>query len=367
MLKLAIVVPVYQEPKFLIDITGKILANRYRDKQIVAVVDGSMTLEIQEAVDALGTSIAVLFPNEHLGKAGALNLAAQSLSADILLFLDNDILLPDDPEFLSVLAVKMESCDIVEMPKEVLVKSLYSSMIGYEYQSLALACLTFSKLAGRSPGIIGSAFAVKKALFDRMGGFRKVVHEDGDFGARAFRLKAKYSYDFRLKVKTSMPDTFSEWVVQRKRWTLINVLWFKENFLHLLGSAFKQPALIPTLGLLALPSVISLLLFLLLNLLNLSFITPVFFMVGQPFQFAAGIFFWLSYHELFSQGLLSTTLGFLATFVLYLGFSLKFHFRFHPFTFALFYFLYTPLLVAVNLVMFATQFRSAKLKLDWKT
>ena len=366
-MKVSVVVPVYREPKYLADIAQKMEANHHLEKEIVAVVDGEMTPSIQETLDLLGSAVTVIFPGKHLGKAGALNQAAQQFSTDVLLFLDNDVLLPDDPEFLSRLAAKMERFDIVEMPKEVLVESMYSSMISYEYQSLALASLTFAGLAGRSPGIIGSAFAVKKELFDRMGGFRQVVHEDGDFGARAFRLKARYAYDFALKVKTSMPNSLGEWVTQRKRWALINVLWFKENFLHLLASAFKQPALIPTLGLIALPSVISVLLFLVLNLLNLSVINPVFFMVGQPFQFAAGIFFWLAYHELFSQGLLSTALGFLATMALYGGFSLKFHFKFNPLTFVLFYFFYTPLLVAINLVMFVIQLRSTRIRLDWKT
>lgn len=366
-MKISIVVPVYKEPKFLVDIARKIAASPHADKELVAVVDGALTDPIRAALEELGDSVTVLAPGDHLGKAGALNRAALSLETDALLFLDNDILLPDHPGFLEDLHAELETHDIVDLPKEVLVQSPFSSMIAYEYQSLALASLAFSKIAHRSPGLIGAAFAVKKDLFAKLEGFKKVVHEDGDFGARAFRLHARYSFRLKLKVKTSMPDTFQEWVTQRKRWTLINVLWFKENFLHLLASSFRQPALIPTFLFIILPTVLSFALFAVLNQLNLAYLDPVIFMVGQPFQFAAGVILWLSHHDLVSQGLVSTALGFLVAASMYLGFSVLGKFRFNLLSFAVFYFLYLPVLVVINLVMFVTQFGETRIQLDWKT
>ena len=47
-MKIAVVVPVYKEPKFLLDIAGKIRADEYADKEFVVVVDGAMTAEIAE-------------------------------------------------------------------------------------------------------------------------------------------------------------------------------------------------------------------------------------------------------------------------------------------------------------------------------
>jgi cellulose synthase/poly-beta-1,6-N-acetylglucosamine synthase-like glycosyltransferase len=366
-MKISVLVPVYKEPKFLVDIARKIQASTHPDREVVAVVDGALTEPIRAALDELGGAVTVLAPGDHLGKAGALNRAALGLATDALLFLDNDILLPDDPEFLSVLHSELETHDIVDLPKEVLVQSGFSSMIGYEYQGLAMASLAFSKIAHRSPGLIGAAFAVKKDLFARLEGFRKVVHEDGDFGARAFRLHARYSFRMRLKVKTSMPDTLKEWVTQRKRWTLINVLWFKENFLHLLASVFTQPALLPTLLFIILPTILSFALFAGLNFLHLAWLDPFVFMVGTPFQVAAGVILWLSHHELVAQGLLSTALGFAVAAGMYLWFCWLGKFRFHLLSFAVFYFLYMPVLVVINLVMFVTQFRQTRVKLDWKT
>ncbi len=365
-MKISVLVPVYKEPKYLADIARKILANDYEDKELIVVVDELINPEINEVLTSLKTLITVIYPGEHLGKAEALNRAVKQIETDVILFLDNDILLPENPLFLSQLALKIKNSDIVEMPKEVIVESVFSAMIGYEYQSMALSGYLFSKFAKRSPGVIGAAFAVKKELFDRMGGFKKVVHEDGDFGARAFRLHAKYTYVMPLKVKTTMPNTFKDWVIQRKRWTLINVLWFKDNILYLLKSVFRQPSLIPTLALIVLPSLLSLIIFFILQKFNLSFITPVIFVMAQPFQYLAGILLWLGQNSLFSQGLISTAVGFLCTALLYGIFSWVNKFKFNPLTFALFYFLYLPVLMLINIIMFIVQIRETSIDLDWK-
>lgn len=365
-MRISVFVPVYKEPKFLGDIVKKLETMDYKELEIFAVVDGIMTAEIDKALTDLRGRLTVVFPNLHLGKAEALNRAARAVATDVLLFLDNDILLPDDDRFLRLVAEKMQRFDIVDMPKEVVAESFFSAMIGHEYQSLALSSLLFSLLAGRSPGIIGSAFAVRKSLFDQLGGFKKVVHEDGDFGARAFRVHARYSYDLRLKVKTSMPNDLKTWATQRKRWTLINVLWFKENFLFLLKSALTQPSLFPTLGAIVLPSLLSFLAFFLLKHFNLTFLNPMIFMLEQPLQFSAGVFLWLAHHSLLSQGLFGTAIGFLCAISVYLVFSLFGKFRFNVFTFIVFYFFYTPLLILINLAMFIAHFKTESIRLDWK-
>lgn len=366
-MKISVLIPVYREPEFLVSMARSLKANDYGDFEIFAVVDGAMTDPIKDALDALGDDVTVVFPDAHTGKAEALNRAALPLRTDALLFLDNDIELPDDPSFLSRLAVKLERYDIVDMPKEVLVESPYSAMIAHEYQSLAIASFLFSAIVRRSPGVIGAAFAVRKDLFARLGGFKRVVHEDGDFGARAFRRRAKYRYDLSLKVRTGMPNTLSEWVTQRKRWTLINVLWFKDNFLYMLKSVARQPSLLPTLLALMLPTLVSTAVFFALKWGHLSFFIPIIFMVAQPLRFLAGAFLWLSHHAMLSDGLVSAAIGFVLTFAIYGLFSAVARFRFNPLSFLAYYFLYAPLVMAINVVMFVTQFRKVSVDVDWKT
>jgi cellulose synthase/poly-beta-1,6-N-acetylglucosamine synthase-like glycosyltransferase len=365
-MKISVVVPIYKKPKYFADIARKILNNDYGDNEIIAVIDGEMTPDIKEALEPLDGKIKTVYPRIHTGKALALNNAVKNLTTDIILFFDNDIQLPDDPQFLSRLAKEMETHDIVEMPKEVIVESLYSAMIGYEYLSFAMACLTFSAVGKRSPGVIGSAFAVKKELFDKMEGFRQVVHEDGDFGARAFRLHARYSYNTKLKVKTTMPNKFSDWYKQRKRWTLINVLWFKDNFLYLVLKAFKHPSLLPSLFFIILPSLLSLFVFIIFNHFHLTFIIPVAFVVTQPLQFFSGVFLWFTHYSTVTRDLWGVLIGFGISTLIFLVFSLFIKFRFNVFEYILYYFFYLPLLVVINIVMFILLLGKRDIDLDWK-
>lgn len=365
-MKISVLVPVYREPKYLEDIARKICDDVHPDKELVVVIDGAMTPEIKAAVDALEGRVTVVFPDLHRGKAAALNAAAADLETDVLLFLDNDILLPERTDFLAGVARHMDGREIVDLPKEVIVQSFFSSMISYEYQSLAISSFVFAKLTRRSPGLIGAAFAVRKTLFERLGGFRLVVHEDGDFGARAFRLRAKYEYALDLKVRTSMPNDLRSWFTQRKRWTLINVLWFKENFLYLLKSVFRQPSLIPTLLFHIIPPLASIVAYVLLAALNMRFVHPLLFMLEQPFQLIAGVLFWLGHQTLVSQGLISTAVGFAVAASTFISFSVFARFRFNILSFLVYYFLYLPVVIVINVGMFIILLGQPRIKLDWK-
>ncbi len=365
-MKISVMVPIYKESKYFTDIAGKILQNSYENKEIIAVVDGEMTPEISDSLNSFNGEITVIYPNKHTGKALALNNAVKKISTDIILFLDNDIMLPDDPEFLSYLHDEMKTHDIVEMPKSVIVESIYSAMISYEYLSIAMACVAFSAIANKSPGVIGAAFAVKKELFDSLGGFRQVVHEDGDFGARAFRVHAKYSYCKKLLVRTSMPNTLSDWIKQRKRWTLINVLWFKDNFLYLMLRTLRHPSLFSTLFLIILPACISISLFYVSRYFNIHHFIHVVFMITQPFNFISGILLWFTQYSMISNGLTSIMLGFGVSLFFYFIFSRFIKFRFNFFEYILYYFLYIPMLITINVIMFIMFIRKKKINIDWK-
>jgi len=365
-MKISVLVPVYKKPKFFADIARKVLSSSFEDKEIIAVIDGEMTPEIKEAIEPFGNKIRVIYPNEHLGKAGALNKAVEFLSTDALLFLDNDVLLPDDPLFLTNVANEVQTYDIVEIPKEVIVESFISAMISYEYLVFAMAGFSLAKISKRSPALIGSAFAVKKELFDKLSGFRRVVHEDGDFGARAFRLHARYSYNPKLKVKTTMPNTLSDWCKQRKRWALINVLWLRDHFLNVLSGVFKYPSLILSFTILIFPFVSFFLFYIIMQRLHLTPILPFVFMVSQIFHLPTGVFLLLSHFHLILQGVGSILQGLLFSSAICFGFSRVLKFRFNFFEYIFFYFIYSPIWFIATLVMWILLLLKKVPNLDWK-
>lgn len=365
-MKISVLVPVYREPKFAADIARTILANSYVEKEVILAIDGEMTPEIATALDPLQDTVTIFYPHKHLGKAKLLNEAVTSIETDILLFLDNDILLPTDPLFLEKLKVQMENYDIVEMAKEVIKESIYSAMISYEYIGFSLIHHIFSKVSNRLPSVIGSAFAVKKQMFDTLKGFRQVVHEDLDFGARAFRIGARYSFNLGLKVKTTMPNDLSDWIQQRKRWTLINLLWFKENIVHILASIIKYPNLLPTILLILSPALLSYSIFFLFNHSNVSYLGSLLLLVTQSHQYISGIFLWFTHYAMITKGIVSALLSFLVSLSVHYGFSIYARYRFHTLEYLIYYFFYMPLIVLMHIGIFILLLFERKIRLEWR-
>ncbi|MCE5300924.1 MAG: glycosyltransferase family 2 protein [Spirochaetia bacterium] len=366
-MKITAVIPVYREPEFLADIVKKLSSDSHADKEIIVAIDGKMTRSIRDALNSVRADITLYYPRRHLGKAALLNGCVKQLNTDVLLFLDNDVLLPENRMFLSTIAGYMENHDIVEMPKEVIVRSPYSAMISYEYLNFTAVNYILSKIARRSPGLIGSAFAVKKGLFDELNGFMPVIHEDGDFAARAFMRDARYTYPRLLAVKTSMPDTSQEWFKQRKRWALINILWLEDNIACLAKALFKSPGIIPVLFLLLLPVINMALITVLLDKTNLLWLLPHVFINISSLNFLSGIFLWLTNYMLLSGGILFFGLSFLVSSLLTWLTARAFNFRFNLFDYFLYYTVYAPVLVLANIFIMVLHFADRDLKIEWKT
>lgn len=366
-MKITALIPVYQKPKRAEGIIRTLLADRYADKEIIVVVDGEATKEIRHALKHFGRKISVRYNRTRLGKSKALNKAALTLKTDVLLFLDNDIVLPAGGSLLSDLADIMQRHDIAELPKEAITHSLISRMMGYEFLSIAMTEFVMAGLSGRSPSMNGAAFAVQSRLFKKLGGFRQVFHEDMDFAARAFRTGARFSYPPRLKVKNEVPDTLGDWLVQRKRWALNNILWLKENFFIVLLHMFKSPSFFLSAILLFLPFIAYLVMFLMLKQLRITAILPIIFMTVQQYHVIAGLFLWVTHIDLiFVEGIFPTVGAILFSGALTAAFARILNFRFNPLEYLLFYFIYSPIWLIANAVMWVIVLLRIDIKLDWK-
>ncbi|MEK6796027.1 MAG: glycosyltransferase family 2 protein [Spirochaetota bacterium] len=366
-MKITALIPVYQKPKRVQSIVRTLLSDRHAEKEIVVVVDGEATKEIKKALAPFGKRIKVRYNHERLGKSTALNNVALEVSSDVLLFLDNDIVLPAGGTLLEELSDIMCSQDIVELPKEAITKSLISRMMGYEFLSIAMTEFVMAGLSGRSPSMNGAAFAVRTALFRKLRGFRQVFHEDMDFAARAFRDGARFSYPPRLKVKNEVPDTIGDWLTQRKRWALNNILWLKENFFIVVLHMFKSPSFFLSAMLLFLPFIAYLVMFLTLKQLRITAILPIIFMTVQQYHVIAGLFLWLTHIDLiFVEGIIPTAGAILFSGVLTGAFARVLNFRFNPLEYLLFYFIYSPIWLIANAVMWIVVLLRIDIKHDWK-
>ncbi len=366
-MKITALVPVYRVPKRAKDILGKLMAMPYVDKEIIVIVDGSTNPEIESALEPYRAAITIHYNNEQLGKTESLNRVALRHVTDVFLILDNDIELPDDPAYLDKVATNMERYDLIEIPKEAIATTFISRMMAMEFLSFAMLSFTMAKLAKKSPSMNGAACAIRALLFRMLDGFRPVINEDMDFAARAFQLHAAFGYPRELKVRNEAPDTVRDWVVQRKRWALNNILWIKENFLLILTHFFRTPALFLSTVLFFLPFLASIVVFFVIRRTGLLFLLPLIFMMSQHLYIFTGLFLWPSHLQLIlGGGWLPVTVGLMIAALTFFGFSRILRFRFNPVDFVLYYFIYSPVWMLANVVMIIALVLGIDIKTDWK-
>jgi GT2 family glycosyltransferase len=226
-MKIAVLIPVYSEPKALVSICERLAADSFPDKEIVVIVDGDTTPSITTALKRIEAiqGLRIISGQGHLGKAEALNRAAAVVEADALLFLDNDIFLSDAPGFLDILDAELEKRDLVELPKVGIGKGFLAQMMKIELLSNLQAAEAMANNLGANPSMNGAAFAIRKELFENLRGFAQTFNEDMDLAGRAFLSGASFGFPLGLVVGNAVSESPSDWARQRKRWMTNNALW----------------------------------------------------------------------------------------------------------------------------------------------
>ena len=366
--KISIFIPVYKDPKLAGDMISKLLNNKYTKKEIVVIVDGQTNKNIENALSPLKEKIKIIYNNERLGKSNSLNKAVKihGVNSEILLFLDNDIQLSNNPEFLSIIVKDLEKSDIAEIPKEGLVTSFMSKIMFYEFLTFAMATYIIAKLNKRCPAMNGAAFAIKKKLFSSLGGFRGVINEDMDLAARAFKKNAKFSYNRHLKIKVDVQHNLKEWFIQRKRWALDNVLWLKQHFDIIVPGIFKYPLVMFASLSLFIPLISYIIAYYVLHNLKVASVMPLVFMIFMNYHISAGLFLWFAHFHLISQGIVYVLIGLGVSLLIYILFSIFFKSKFYILAFIIYYFLYSPICSLANVIMAILLLLKINVKLDWK-
>lgn len=262
--RIAAFIPVYRHPKQLATLVENLAAENFPGARIVVVVDGESSPEIDAALAPFRplSCLQVMEGQPHLGKALALDAAVASGDWDRLVFMDNDIILEPGQAIFAGCARLLENHDILELPKLGHGRGFVPEMMKYEFMANIIGSEYLAKRISRCPSMNGAAFAVRRELFERLGGFRPIVNEDTDFAARAFLAGAKYGIDPVLRVGNELPRSVGEWYRQRRRWAVSIGLWsqhyipeFRKAFPRLAGklglsaASFALPCLAALLGL----------------------------------------------------------------------------------------------------------------------
>jgi cellulose synthase/poly-beta-1,6-N-acetylglucosamine synthase-like glycosyltransferase len=138
--------------------------------------------------------------------------------------------------------MEMQHTDILDIKKRVTRdQSFLSKMTYYEYLTFNISAWLASRFMHKCPAVNGAAFAIKREMFEKVHGFRKVVAEDIDLATRAFLENSSFAYTTDVEVKNEVHSDWRKWLTQRRRWSIGQALWLKDWYKQLARRFIKKP------------------------------------------------------------------------------------------------------------------------------
>ena len=129
----------------------------------------SQQTEFSEKIKTLeNDNVKFIVNKERIGKANALNSTVKLSSGKVLLFLDSDVQISGDPDFLRKIIMEIQHVDILDIKKKVSKgKSFLSRMAYYEYFTFNVSAWLSSRYMHKCPAVNGAAFAIKRETFEK--------------------------------------------------------------------------------------------------------------------------------------------------------------------------------------------------------
>jgi cellulose synthase/poly-beta-1,6-N-acetylglucosamine synthase-like glycosyltransferase len=228
--------------------------------------------------------------------------------------------------------------------------------------------MLFARYIGRCLGINGSAFAIRREAWEKLGGFGKEICEDLDLASRAYDEELRFGYADDAEIYNKVNPSWRVWVNQRERWGTGQAHWLKRRYRMLLHRVVEHPKMLLGALLLLFPSIpmfasgfafpdttyvhlVNILLVLLASW-NMLLVSPVIVM-------ATGIVVLKA---------LTVVIG--ATIIysaVFYYFAHRLGYPFNPVEFIVFYFVYNPLWLMISITSLIRELiHENSLKLDWK-
>ncbi len=367
MSKISVLIPVHRESPLLEGLLTDLIGDPYQSKEVLVIVDKPTEMS-RKAMEKFGDKAAFILNGERVGKVNALNEAFKRTTGNILLFLDSDIQLQaDGASFLGVLEKEMEDTEILDIKKSTTRVSFLTKLVHYEYLSSSLVSYFFSKRVGKSLGLNGAAFAIRREAFERLSGFRRTVTDDFDLITRSFLESLSFKYTHRVSVVVKPQSGWKEWYRQRRRWGIATGVWLKDYYKPLAKTFVRKPqAMLPSL-LLLMPSLLLILSFLLPNaifyavpILASSVLHTYFSLVLLPISLNT---FSISIASSFTV----TAITYAVLSVIYYSGARELGYYFNPAEFLCYYLIYSPLSLLLTIIgIFRVVTHKDVIDLDWK-
>ncbi len=367
----SIFIPVYKESNQLAGMLNQ-LGSQNVSKEIFVTVD-SPTDDFSEKIKHLETAnpnVKFIVNKERVGKANACNSTVPLSSGKVLLFLDSDVGIPNDPDYLRKIVMEMQHTDILDIKKQVTKdKSFLSKMAYYEYLTFNISSWLASRYMHKCPAVNGAAFAIKREMFEKVHGFRKVVAEDIDLATRAFLADSSFAYTTDVEVKNEVHADWRKWFTQRRRWAIGQALWLKDWYRDLGKRFIKKPQIfLPSLFFLYPSVVVFFLSAFVPSLWMYNSLLVISLFLSVKFNIALPLFLMSLGTANVIKILIISMAGFAFTAAVFYGFSRKLGFQIKLHELFVYYFFYSTIWMIIIIIGHIQVFAlGKKAGPDWKT
>ncbi|MCL4343967.1 MAG: glycosyltransferase family 2 protein [Nitrososphaerota archaeon] len=360
----SVIIPVYRESRTVLASLAMLTNDDHPQIEIIIVVDEPSQGFLKE-LDNFRT-VKVVLNNERKGKVSALNQAVQSSSGSYLLFADSDVLLPSNIVYNSI--IEIGNYDILDYSKVGITASRISRLTSIDYLQANMISEVFSKISQKTFAIDGAAFMIKRSALKRLGGFRPMVSEDFDLATRSHKMGLKYKMSVKLKVSVGQPDNFNEWFIQRIRWAYGLGEWIKQNLRYLFRMIVYSPIIAISAVLIMLPTItMGIMLYAISSkIVSSYFITYIYYTIPSS-SVPIREYILTAYYAEAGKALMASFFAFILLIPLYYYLAARYGEKFSPATFAIYYFIYQPILLMVFLIGISLSFINIKPDFDWVT
>lgn len=249
---LCVIVPTYKRPD---DLEGFLNAVRpqiagRRDRRLIVVNDGAHDAAYQAVIDQHDGWFTYLAKPKNGGPAAARNFAARHATGDFIVFTDDDCRAPEG--WLDYLQARYEAdpwLDGVAGYTRPVMKNKKSLREWVIAASNVLPGATYDEV-GRLTCAVTAAFSVRRAFFERIGGFDESFRpsgEDLDLTQRLIRAGAVLEADPRWRTGHTTADTIKSYLKRYRtygegsaRYALTRADWTHPDLRNYLDPAARK-------------------------------------------------------------------------------------------------------------------------------
>jgi len=216
---ISVLIPTYNSEKTVRKTLESVVNSDYPNKEIIVINDS------RDGTPGIARMFGakVIQNSKRMGKAAALNQAAEEASGEFLMVLDSDTTLRK-----CAMTTLMKSYEDFESRGERVGivapkyaarnrRNIFARLSDIE-QRMHQGLMRIQMNMGSILSIRGSCMLVNRKAFDDVGGFSNTLLEDGDFTAKIIKAGYKIKYEPKAMVSIKEPETLASLLRAKKRY-----------------------------------------------------------------------------------------------------------------------------------------------------